>query len=107
MITVARLVLGISCALVGVAISGSAAVARDPAVTITLTLQGHVPDDVGFYFTTFPGVGGDGFCVTRAEREQAVKEGSGDASLPACASGVTYTRVQPMDSDGVSYEIGI
>jgi hypothetical protein len=107
MVTVMRLVLGVSFALVVVALSASAVVARDPAVTITLTLKGHVPPDVGFYFTTFPGVGGEGFCVSRAERRQAVEEGSGDDSLPACASGVTYTRVQPMEKDGLSYEIGV
>ncbi|MFL5779557.1 MAG: hypothetical protein ACJ761_11540 [Chloroflexota bacterium] len=104
-----KVVLAITWSLAAVLMSTSSAFAADSAVTVKLTLKGPVSPDVGFSFTTLPGVGGDSFCVSKQERDEGIKEDTAhEFPFPVCASGTTYTRtVTVANGEPVGYDISI
>jgi hypothetical protein len=104
-----RFVLATALSLAAVLTWAPATFAADSGVTVNLTLEGSVSPDVGFSFTVLPGVGGDSFCVSQHERDEAVREGgTDDFPFPVCTSGVTYTRKLTLaKGETASYEIGI
>jgi len=104
-----RFVLAIALSLAAVLTWAPATFAAESGVTVNLTLEGSVSPDVGFSFTSLPGAGGDSFCVSQHERDEAVRGGgTDDFPFPVCASGVTYTRkLTVAKGETASYEIAL
>ncbi len=103
-----RVLSALTLAFASLAALAPSAFARDSTFTIELTLRGPVARDVGFYFATNPGVGGDAFCVSKAERDQALRDGAND-DMPVCKSGATYARTLTIVKGETffGYEIGL
>jgi hypothetical protein len=103
-----RVLCALTLAFASLATTAPGTYARDSTFTIALTLRGPVARDVGFYFAVYPGAGGDAFCVSKAERDQALRDGASDY-MPVCKSGATYTRTLTIVKGETffGYEIGI
>ena len=103
-----RILCALTLAFATLAAPAPGVFARDSTFTIELTLRGPVPRDVGFYFATYPGVGGDAFCVSKAERDQALRDGASD-HMPVCKGDATYTRTLEIVKGETffGYEIGL